>query len=158
MSKRILLIITGFIGLVFIGTAVLLTSDSKSPEASVSTPSPSTTIDESNNPSSKTKGGGNYTSYSETALAADTGTKVLFFHAPWCSQCRQIESGINKDTVPNGVIVYKVDYDSSQDLRNRYGVTLQTTFIVLNQDNEALKKHVAYDNPDFESVKTAILQ
>lgn len=108
-------------------------------------------------PSSSAAVAGSYQDYDEMALATATGKRILFFHAPWCSQCRSLEAGISAQTLPHNVAIFKVDYDSRQDLRQKYGVTLQTTFLVLNEKNEVVKKHVAYNEPDFEAVKKAIL-
>ena len=90
---------------------------------------------------------GAYVDYSEDALATASGTKVLFFHAPWCPQCRALESDILAAGVPAGVTVLKVDYDSRQDLRQQYGVRIQTTVVALDGDGNATATFVAYDEP-----------
>jgi thiol-disulfide isomerase/thioredoxin len=100
---------------------------------------------------------GAYINYSGSAIASTAGTKLLFFHAPWCSQCRMIESDINSQGIPDGVTVIKIDYDSNQTLRQKYGVTLQTTFVRVNDDGSLVKKFVAYDEPNFDSVKRNLL-
>ncbi|MAP64727.1 MAG: thiol reductase thioredoxin [Microbacterium sp.] len=65
---------------------------------------------------------GAYVEYSENALAAAEGTRVLFFHATWCLQCRALDEDIVAEGVPDGVTVLKVDYDTHQDLRQKYDV------------------------------------
>lgn len=100
---------------------------------------------------------GEYVDYSESNLASAKGEKILFFHAPWCPQCRSIEKGILEDKVPNGFTIIKVDYDTNQDLRQKYGVTLQTTFVRINDNNELIDKYVAYDEPTFSSVENNLL-
>lgn len=100
---------------------------------------------------------GKYVDYSDTAIASAEGQRVLFFHAPWCSQCRSIESGIKKDGVPDGLTVIKVDYDSNQSLRQKYGVTIQTTFVKVDADGKSTGKYVAYEEPTFDSVKRNFL-
>jgi thiol-disulfide isomerase/thioredoxin len=90
---------------------------------------------------------GAYVDYSEEALAAASGTRVLFFHAPWCPQCRALESDILAAGVPAGVTVVKVDYDSHQDLRQRYGVRIQTTVVALDGEGNGTATFVAYDEP-----------
>lgn len=37
---------------------------------------------------------GSYVDYDEKAVGETQGTKLLFFHAPWCSQCRELEADI----------------------------------------------------------------
>lgn len=59
---------------------------------------------------------GVYTEYQEGLVASTDGVKVLFFHAPWCPQCRMIEADIESDGVPDGVTILKVDYDTNQAL------------------------------------------
>jgi thiol-disulfide isomerase/thioredoxin len=100
---------------------------------------------------------GVYTDYSEKALLATTHTKLLFFHAPWCPQCRAIEKSIETGGVPEDVTVFKVDYDSNQELRQKYGVTLQTTFVKIDGKNNKIESYVAYEEPDFASVKRELL-
>ena len=87
-----------------------------------------------------------------TAIASAEGRVLLFFHAPWCPQCRSIEADIVAQGVPDGVTIIKVDYDSHQDLRQQYGVTLQTTFVEVDSAGEALQSYVAYDDPHLEAV------
>ncbi len=112
--------------------------------------------DSSTSESSSAKG--KYVDYSSSVIANTSGTKVLFFHAPWCPQCRAIEADIKKSGVPNGITIIKTDYDSNQKLRQKYGVTLQTTFVLVNDSGELVDKYVAYNEPTFESVKTNLLE
>lgn len=100
---------------------------------------------------------GVYVQYSDTAIASAEGQKVLFFHAPWCSQCRSIESGIYEQGVPTGVTIIKVDYDTNQELRKKYGVTIQTTFVKIDDQGGFISKYVAYDEPTFDAVKREYL-
>ena len=65
---------------------------------------------------------------------------VLFFHAPWCPNCRATEESIAADGVPDGLTIVKVDFDSQTDLRQEYGVTYQHTYVLVDTDGTALKK------------------
>lgn len=94
---------------------------------------------------------GAYVDYSDATLADAQGTRVLFFHAPWCPQCRALEADITERGVPSGVTVLKVDYDSRQDLRQQYGVTIQTTVVALDDAGDGVATFVAYDDPTLES-------
>jgi thiol-disulfide isomerase/thioredoxin len=100
---------------------------------------------------------GVYQSYSEKAFTEATGERLLFFHASWCPQCRQLDSDIAAATLPVNVQVFKVDYDSNQALRQKYGVTLQTTVVRVSADGSLLKKHVAYSDPSWSAVESALL-
>lgn len=102
--------------------------------------------------------GAGYVAYSEDSLSTTAGDKVLFFHAPWCWQCREIEKGINEQGVPAGLTIFKVDYDTHQDLRKKYGVTLQTTFVKVDDKGNKLESYVAYDEPTFDAVKRNFLK
>lgn len=87
---------------------------------------------------------GAYVDYSPTAIGDSEGVTLLFFHASWCPSCRQIESEIIADGVPDGVTIIKVDYDSHQELRQKYGVTIQTTFVKVDSSGNELEKFVPY--------------
>lgn len=100
---------------------------------------------------------GKYTDYSEKAVASASGTKLLFFHAPWCPQCREIEASIQDRGLPDNVTVFKVDYDSNQALRQKYGVTIQTTFVKIGADGSKIAGYVAYEEPQFSSVQRELL-
>lgn len=94
---------------------------------------------------------GAYVDFSEEALATARGTRVLFFHAPWCPQCRALEADILASGVPEGITVLKVDYDANQDLRQQYGVTLQTTVVALDESGGGAASFVAYDEPTLDA-------
>jgi thiol-disulfide isomerase/thioredoxin len=89
------------------------------------------------------KQSGTYEAYSLEKLAlAKTGKVVLFFHADWCPTCRAIESEINAGTIkiPEGVHILKVDYDTAIALRQKYGVTVQHTFVQVDANGTASQK------------------
>lgn len=75
----------------------------------------------------------------EADPAAYDGSKVVyFFHASWCSSCRATEKAIAETGVPAGLTLVKADYDSDTELRQRYGVTTQHTFVQVGPDGERL--------------------
>lgn len=101
---------------------------------------------------------GEYISYTESLLTdATIGTKVLFFYAPWCPQCRELDASIKAGEIPAGVTIIKVDYDSNQSLRSRYGVTIQTSLVKIDDNGELVKKYVAYDEPSLQSLVENLL-
>lgn len=100
---------------------------------------------------------GAYVDYTEEAFASAKGEKLLFFHAPWCPQCRALDKSIKASDLPDGVTIFKVDYDSRQALREKYGVTLQTTVVKTDESGNKTGSYVAYDEPTFQSVKRALL-
>lgn len=99
---------------------------------------------------------GAYTPYSETAFVkVPAERRLIFFHAPWCPQCREIDEDLNTQPLPDGVTIFKADYDTNQELRKKYGVTLQTTFVEVNIDGDKVSSYVAYETPNFDAVKNA---
>ena len=88
---------------------------------------------------------GRYEIYKDLLLNdAEYDKTILFFYAPWCSECRAFEEAIQKEGVPAGTQILKVDYDSNQELRKKYGVTLQTTFVRVDKSGAKQKLWVGY--------------
>lgn len=85
--------------------------------------------------------GGTYTDYQEGVLAQGPETQVLFFHASWCPSCRTLEKNIlDEGQLPSGVAIYKIDYDSSSDLKAKYGVRTQHTLVQVDSEGNMIKK------------------
>lgn len=102
--------------------------------------------------SAQTSENGTYVEYSAEVVANTKGKRVLFFHAPWCPQCRALDASIKSGAVPSGTTIFKVDYDSNQKLRQQYGVTIQTTLVLLDDNGNEAKKYVAYDQPNLSAI------
>ena len=127
-------------------------SIASSPSVSVS-PSSTPTVNASDLPARA----GAYVTYSGDVIGTTTGTKLLFFHAPWCPQCRALEKDILASALPENLTIIKVDYDSHQNLRQKYGVTIQTTLVRVDDKGDLVKKYVAYNQPTFAAVKQNLL-
>lgn len=119
------------------------------------TDTPTDKKDSGNTP--PTSNPGKYVDYTPSIIAETSGTKVLFFHAPWCPQCRMLETDIKQTLLPDNLTIIKVDYDSSQALRQKYGVTLQTTLVLVDDSGNLQRKYVAYNEPTYEAVKENLL-
>lgn len=67
---------------------------------------------------------------------------VLFFNANWCSTCKIARDNIesNLESIPANLAIVVVDFDSETDLRKKYGVTIQHTFIQIDKDGNELAK------------------
>ena len=115
------------------------------------TPSPEPTSSVA--PSAST--GGEYIEYTDGVIERTDGAKVLFFHAPWCPQCRKLDEQLLAEGAPEGLTVLKVDYDSRSDLRQKYGVTLQTTVVFVDDAGELVSSTVLYDDPSIASLIAA---
>jgi len=159
MRKKSLVIPILILVVIIAGFVYLLTSSDASEEEAKMQEVQATTTSAVSNPQAPVSKSqpGVYIAYSEQAVASAQGTKLLFFHAPWCPQCRQIDKDITTNGVPDDVTVFKVDYDTNQALRKKYGVTLQTTVVRIDDEGKLVKKIVAYDEPTFQAVKDALL-
>jgi thiol-disulfide isomerase/thioredoxin len=84
---------------------------------------------------------GGYEIYEPSKLAyADNGKVVLFFNAKWCPECRQADKNLKASKFPNGLLVLSVDYDTYTDLKKKYGVTYQHTFVQVDASGNMVKK------------------
>jgi thiol-disulfide isomerase/thioredoxin len=81
-----------------------------------------------------------YATYQSDPAAYANGAVVLFFHATWCPSCQATDKSLTTAGVPAGLTVVKVDYDSATDLKRKYGITQQHTFVAVNASGEQLKK------------------
>jgi thiol-disulfide isomerase/thioredoxin len=84
---------------------------------------------------------GVYTAYKPELLAnAEKGNVVLFFHASWCPTCKAAEADILSKKITDGLSILKIDYDNSTELKQKYGVTSQSTFVKVDKDGRLLSK------------------
>ncbi len=89
------------------------------------------------------KSAGQYMAYDASKLAmAAQGPVVLFFHAPWCPTCKAADTDINANVaaIPAETTILKVDYDTNPELKKKYGVTYQHTFVQVNAEGTMIKK------------------
>jgi thiol-disulfide isomerase/thioredoxin len=158
MNKKLLIVIVGLI-LIIAGSLTYVFVLRNNQQVETNQREVKNTVDPSSslNKTDKTTAKGMYLPYSSEAVAAAKGKVLLFFHAPWCPQCRAIEQSIEEDGVPSDVTILKVDYDSNQALRQKYGVTLQTTFVKVDSQGNKLASYTAYDEPTFSAVRRELL-
>jgi thiol-disulfide isomerase/thioredoxin len=82
-----------------------------------------------------------YIAYSPDAITANAdGTNIIFFHAPWCPTCKAAEVDINANLsgVPAKFNILKTDFDTSTSLKQKYGVTSQSTFVKVDKDGNKI--------------------
>jgi len=120
-----------------------------------SNPSPSASADSETEVAPSTVAGA-YVEYSDGAIQSTPGPKALFFHASWCPQCRALDEDLKARGAPDGLTVFKVDYDGRTDLRQKYGVTLQTTVVFVDDAGELISSSVLYDEPSVDSLVAAM--
>ena len=57
---------------------------------------------------------------------------VLFFHADWCPTCEAFEKKVLTETIPENILILKVDFDSNLELRKKYNIVTQTSFVLID--------------------------
>jgi thiol-disulfide isomerase/thioredoxin len=75
------------------------------------------------------------------ALAAGEGKTVVFFFASWCPNCILTLTELSEkwsDVSPDITLVI-ADYDTETELKARYGVTYQDTFVLLDDRADGVK-------------------
>jgi thiol-disulfide isomerase/thioredoxin len=85
---------------------------------------------------------GVYAPYSPGLMASvsQTGKAVLFFRASWCPTCKALDSDIRAHLagIPEGLTILDVDYDRETELKQRYGITYQHTFVQIDAQGNAV--------------------
>ncbi len=160
--RAVLIAITGLIVVTFVVLAVTRKPATKKAEADAKVtmmpaPEPAVPGTPAPTPAAEQPAAGAYVDYNANLVSITPGTRILFFHAPWCPQCRALEADIKAGTIPAGVTIFKVDYDTNQSLRQKHGVTIQTTLVKLDTDGSTAKKFVAYDEPSLASLQKNLL-
>ena len=82
-----------------------------------------------------------YMDYSAQAVTANaTGKNIIFFKASWCPSCKSTDTDIkaNLSKIPDNLQILKLDYDTSTELKQKYGVTGQHTFVKIDKDGNKL--------------------
>lgn len=141
MKQKTALALCGFLSvLLFVGAgcsfnASTNTSMEKSPEP-VQPQTESMMVEDDTAP-------GTYEEYgAEKIVFAANGDVILFFHAPWCPTCKALDTNINASLtgIPANTKILKVDYDSSTELKKKYGVTYQHTLVQVDKDGNMITK------------------
>jgi thiol-disulfide isomerase/thioredoxin len=121
------------------------TPAASSPSAASSTPAPTSASPtaSSSSPAAPTRGSYiDYAAYAADPSMYSAGKVVLFFHAGWCPKCQETDKNLSGDpaSLPAGLTVVKADFDSETDLRQKYGVGVQHTFVQVDVDGQQLAK------------------
>jgi len=90
---------------------------------------------------------GRYTDF-QSDLVGDEGYErtILFFSADheWCDQCQAFEQAIINTGVPNGTQILKLNFETANELRKQYQVTIQTTFVEVDQSGQLVASWVGF--------------
>jgi thiol-disulfide isomerase/thioredoxin len=74
-----------------------------------------------------------YKNPEQAMMLAEEKPTVLFFNASWCPDCRAArEDFLSHKSSLAGVNLILVDFDDSEDLKMKYGVTYQHTFVSID--------------------------
>lgn len=76
----------------------------------------------------------------DPAAFHESGDVVLFFAATWCPTCQASVASLDEDGVPAGLTVVRVDYDSQTELKKQYGVTVQHTYVQVDESGNPVAK------------------
>ncbi|MBI2593971.1 thioredoxin family protein [Candidatus Daviesbacteria bacterium] len=84
----------------------------------------------------------------------NNGKAIVFFHAGWCPMCQAAEKDFmeNFDKVPSDVTILKTDYDTSTQLKSKYGITMQDTWVQVDASGNEITKW----NSGGEGIKTLL--
>ena len=141
--------LVGVLILGLVGAVIYLATSSNSDEQapnSIGSASQSPTAQENVATGSASDGtSGNYISYETYQSSADAYSAsdvVLFFNASWCSTCKNARDNFESslDQFPPDLTIVVVDFDDNVDLKKQYGVTVQHTFVQIDNQGEELKK------------------
>lgn len=74
--------------------------------------------------------------------ASDDKQVILFFRASWCPSCQSLDKDIraNLSKIPSNLTILDVDYDKYKDLKKKYLVTYQHTFVQVDRNGNMIKK------------------
>jgi thioredoxin 1 len=80
-----------------------------------------------------------FTDLDAAQTIAAKGPAVLFFYADWCPTCQIAMKNIDENSKKLGdITVIVVNYDKARDLREKYLVTYQHTFVQIDENGGKL--------------------
>jgi len=73
---------------------------------------------------------------------SQTSKNILFFRASWCPTCKSLDANIkeNISKEKSDIAIFDVDYDNSDELKRKYGVTYQHTLVQVDSNGNLIKK------------------
>ncbi len=134
-------IFIGLIGLVLVGSFIFLNSQQKLSSDEVMKKEVDLTGEKKLE--SQTAKTSRYVEYSKSAFAESADKKrVIYFHANWCPICRPTDEEFMRraSDIPDDVVVFKTDYDIETELKKKYAVTYQHTFVQVDKEGNEVTK------------------
>ncbi len=141
MNRRLILIVVPILA-IGIATIIFLNTQNSSSDDPANNSATTTDKQPSSSATSNKDTGTRYitlATYNTDPSRYFNYKKVYFFHASWCPICQKIDKDLTRsaDSVPSDTLIIKADFDDTPDLRKKYGVTTQYTFVqVDNAGNE----------------------
>lgn len=115
-------------------------------------------VNDSESGETQTAASGQYINYSETAIKENKGkNKIVFFHADWCINCQGLERNVLAGSIPDDVVILKANYDSDTDLKQKYGVTYQTSLVQIDDAGEPLKLWIGTYNTGISDIVAELI-
>lgn len=124
-------------------TAVTPTAAAEPSPAAGGSAAPESAAPEKSAPAAAKAAAGGYIDYADYRGDEDAyadSDVVLFFNASWCPTCQEAAANFESESFPAGLTVVSVDYDDSEDLKQKYGVTYQHTFVQVDPAGKQLAK------------------
>lgn len=84
-----------------------------------------------------------YEAYMSSKLAfANEGNVVIFFRASWCPSCRALDEDIKASLgdIPNNLLILDANYDTENEMKQKYGVTTQHTLVQVDAEGNMIQK------------------
>lgn len=84
-----------------------------------------------------------YMSYTKESFEAAKGQKrVLYFSAKWCGKCKKADADFetNAAKLPDGIVVFRTDFDKEKALKKKYSIPMQHTFVLVDDEGEVVNK------------------
>lgn len=117
---------------------IIITDDSNGQETETETETDK--VDAESSPEDLVVSAWQYALYSPELVKSSSWDKVLFFHATWCPSCKSADENFLSSEIPSGLNIFKVNYDDSTDLKKKYWVLAQHTFVLVDDEGEMIKK------------------
>lgn len=81
-----------------------------------------------------------YKDYSPENLKNTKWNILLFFHADWCSTCKNFDKQISELKNIDNLTILKVDFDKETELKKKYSILSQSTFVQIDKEWNAYKR------------------
>lgn len=83
----------------------------------------------------------NFESLEQVKAIAEREPAILYFHAEWCPTCRATMVSFRGrwPEIQSGITLVIADYDTEEELKAKYGVTYQNTYVQVGRDGEKVQ-------------------